>query len=233
MHRCNLLRIVTAVTSYVVGHDHDLRAFPIETAARVSGLSVDQLRRWAKDGFFRPKFTDDDGFPFFSFRDLVGLRTIAELRRRGVSRQSLKEFGKWLHDRYDDPWSTLAFSIEGTRPVFDDPDTGATISSRPVGQAVARDVINLEKIAGEVEKNVSELRKRPQGSIGKISAKRGVQGGLRCVAGTRIPVDAIWDLADSGMDATAIANQFPSLTEADVEAALRDEQRPKRRKRAS
>lgn len=211
----------------------DVRAFAIETAARVSGLSVGQLRRWAKDDFFRPKFTSEDSFFLYSFRDLVGLRTIAELRKRGVSRQALKELGTWLHDRYDDPWSTLVFSIEGRRPVFDDPNTGTAISSEPVGQAIAREVIRLEQIAGQVEQHVTELRKRPPETIGKITARRGIQGGVRCIAGTRIPVAALQDLAESGMSVADIRKQFPSLTVADVEAALHDEHRPQRHRRAS
>ncbi|HEX2572949.1 MAG TPA: DUF433 domain-containing protein [Polyangia bacterium] len=211
----------------------DIRAFGIETAVRVSRLSVTQLRRWAKDGFFRPKFMSEDGFLLYSFRDLVALRTIAELRRRGVSRQALKELGTWLHVRYDDPWSTLVFSIEGRRPVFDDPNTGTAISSEPVGQALAREVIRLEQIAGQVERDVTDIRRRPPETIGKISARRGIQGGVRCIAGTRIPVAAIQELAASGMCAADIRKQFPSLTDADVEAALRDEHRTEPHRHAS
>lgn len=72
-----------------------LRAFTAETAANLTGVSEDQLRRWDTDGFFVPTFADENRRrPYsriFSYADLVALRTIAHLKELGVSQHALKK----------------------------------------------------------------------------------------------------------------------------------------------
>ncbi|GAC1544795.1 MAG: hypothetical protein NVS3B12_33570 [Acidimicrobiales bacterium] len=60
----------------------------------------------------------------------------------------------------------------------------------------------------------------PTGRHPRISVRRAIQGGLPVVRGTRITVDAICGLAESGAVVDEILEEYPALTRADVSAAL-------------
>src|SRR6187431_1645441 len=63
-------------------------AFTMDQAAKLSGLSEDQLRSWDTAGLFRPSLGWEDRRRHYSriytFEDLVALRTLARLREEGV-----------------------------------------------------------------------------------------------------------------------------------------------------
>ncbi len=119
----------------------ELLAFSIERVSRLTGLSVRQLRYWDEKGIFSPQFApqfadEDRDQPYsrvYSFRDVVGLRTLAQLRKR-VPLQELRKLGNWLKQHYDTPWSSLRFYVSGRKIVIDDPETGVRFALRPPGQ---------------------------------------------------------------------------------------------------
>ncbi len=55
----------------------------------------------------------------------------------------------------------------------------------------------------------------------KIQINRKILGGAPCIAGTRIPVYAILQLVEAGYTRKRILKSFPSLSQEDLEAALR------------
>jgi uncharacterized protein (DUF433 family) len=55
----------------------------------------------------------------------------------------------------------------------------------------------------------------------RIQMDRKILGGAPCIAGTRIPVYAILQLVEAGYSHKRILKSFPSLSAADLEAALR------------
>ena len=63
-----------------------LAAFSEEHVSRITGLSIYRLRYWAATGFFRPSYVEDNPrLPFsrfYSFKDVVALRTLEMLRVR-------------------------------------------------------------------------------------------------------------------------------------------------------
>ena len=63
-----------------------IRAFSADHAVRLTGLSMRQLRYWDDTGFFRHRYASEDRrSPYgrvYSFRDIVGLRTLSVLRKR-------------------------------------------------------------------------------------------------------------------------------------------------------
>ena len=84
------------------------------------------------DGFRRRAFGR-----IYSFRDVVGLRTIAVLRNvHRVPLQELRRVGKWLQERHDAPWSSLRFALQGRKVLFIDPDAGVPVEPRGAGQEV-------------------------------------------------------------------------------------------------
>jgi uncharacterized protein (DUF433 family) len=80
--------------------------------------------------------------------------------------------------------------------------------------------IPLEVVQGDMEKRVRSLWERDRQAIGKIQKKRGLASNHAVVAGTRIPVRAIKAFHEAGYTVSQIREQYPLLTEADIEAAL-------------
>lgn len=216
-----------------------LLAFTLEHAARVTGVSERRIRYWDRTGVLSPSLshTARRG-PYsriYSFRDLVGLRTIRELRDQyGLSLQRLREIGNWLRETYNEPWSALRFYVIGrgrtADVIFHDPNADQFLSTRRQRQAVM--AIELEPIARQTEKEANKLTFRSEDQIGKIVQNRYVLGNTPVLAGTRISTAAIWDFHQAGHDTAAILREYPRLTPVDVERAIAYEEE-RRRARAS
>jgi uncharacterized protein (DUF433 family) len=201
----------------------ELAAFTADRVCRLTGLSARQLGYWDQTAFFSPEFLD--GYRkgafgrIYSFRDLVGLRTIAVLRNEHhVPLQELRRVGEWLHARHDRPWSSLRFALRGKRVVFLDPDSSTMVEPRGAGQEVLP--IALEPIANEMRGAAAGLRDRRADQLGKLARNRYVVHNAWVVAGTRIPTSAIWNFHQAGYSVDTIIREYPRLTQADVEAAL-------------
>jgi uncharacterized protein (DUF433 family)/DNA-binding transcriptional MerR regulator len=201
---------------------HEPLAFTEEHVCRVTGLSPRQVRYWDRTGVLSPRYGDPDRRrPYsgiYSFRDVVSLRTLAQLRKCGVPLQELRRVGKWLADRYDCPWANLRFYLAGRRVYFDDPDTDARVAGQPSGQTVF--LINLEAVANETRAAAECLLRRGADQVGRVSRHRYVMHNAPVLAGTRIPTAAIWDFHREGYDVGAILREYPRLQVQDVHAAI-------------
>lgn len=215
----------------------NIRAFGTEHVTRLTGLTDRQLRYWDQTGFFSPHYADDDRskrpyYRVYSFQDLVGLRTIALLRNEHhVPLQELRRIGAWLTEHHDSPWSSLRFYVMGRRVFFDNPMTGARMTTRPQGQTVMP--FEMEAIATSVRKDAERLQQRDPEQEGHITTRRTVLNNTPVVAGTRVPTEAIWNFHEAGYDTDAIIREYPRITPADVRAAITyEESRRPRRARA-
>jgi uncharacterized protein (DUF433 family) len=205
-----------------------IQAFTAEHVNRLTGLSLRQLSYWAQTNFFVPSIADDAARAFgrlYSFRDVVGLRTLALLRRR-VPLQELRKVRKWLGKKHDEPWSTLKFYVVDGHVVFDDPDTGLPIEARGTGQVVM--TVALEEIAHDMSAAAARLSERRPDQIGKIEQNRYVVHNAHVVAGTRVPTRAIWNFHLAGTDVDGIIAEYPRLTPTDVKAAIAFERKRNR-----
>ena len=105
-----------------------LLAFSVEQVSRLTGLSNWQLRYWDTTEFFHPAYAQRHRRAYgrvYSFRDVVGLRLIATLRKDyKIPLPQLRELARWFDDNIDEPWSTLRFYVDGKRIRFDDPRYG-------------------------------------------------------------------------------------------------------------
>jgi uncharacterized protein (DUF433 family) len=201
----------------------ELAAFTAEHICRLTGLSARQLSYWDRTEFFSPTLLDEHKRRAFgriySFRDLVGLRTISILRKEHrIPLQELRRVGEWLHHGHDAPWSSLRFALRGRRVVFYDPETGTAVEPRGAGQEVLP--IALEPIASEMRDASARLRDRQHEQIGRLSRNRYVVHNAWVVAGTRIPTTAIWHFHIAGFSPDAIIAEYPRLTVDDVRAAI-------------
>src|SRR5205814_1962718 len=152
-------------------------------------------------GVLSPHYGDGaSGRPYgrvYSFRDLVGLRTLAQLREHGVPLQELRRVGQWLAERYAEPWSSLRFYVAGNRVFFEDPLSVAHVLGPPGQMAFP---FEMKRIADETRIAADALRKRQGDDIGRVAQHRYVMHNAPVVAGTRIPTAAIWDFHRAGFD---------------------------------
>jgi DNA-binding transcriptional MerR regulator len=209
----------------------EILAFTADHVCRLTSLSQRQLRYWDATDFFSPAIVDGFGRRTFgriySFRDLVGLRTIAVLRQEHkVPLQELRRAAQWLQENEPDfaaPWATLRFGLHGRKVVFIHPLTGVPTEASGGGQTVFS--VALKPIANEMRRAADALRKRRSEQVGQIERNRFVVHTRDVVAGTRIPTLAIWNFHQAGYRAKAIIEQYPSLKPADVRAAIQFEKK--------
>lgn len=199
--------------------------FTVEQAARLAGVSPGQIVAWDRAGFFPPTWPSD-GRPYgrlYSFRDVVGLRTLAVLRKEHlVPLQDLTRVGQWFADVHAAPWANLRFYVAGKRVFFDDPSAGMRTAGRPIGQAAFP--FEMEAVAKSVSARIADAKRRQPDQLGRIVQERGVVANAPILAGTRIPTSAIWSFHEDGYTVEQIIAEYPRLTPADSEVAIAFEQ---------
>lgn len=186
-------------------------AFPEGETSRLVGLSLWQLRQWARD-LYSPHYA----IGFYTFRDLVSLRTLATLRQKTTKRE-LVRVGRHLRKHYDAPWSSLRFGIgPHDRIYFSDPATGRWLSADESEQNITP--LTLDEIPARLERDVRKSRRRNPATIGRVTRTRGICGNRPRVDGTRITVEALKPYLDENLSVALILKEFPTLKRADVDA---------------
>lgn len=196
--------------------------FGAEHIQRLTGLSAFQLREWDKAGFFAPQYAYENrrvpAGRVYSFQDLVGLRTLSVLSKKyRIRLPELKKAAAGLARWSKTPWSSLTLYVLNREVHFQNPETGAIEGAVSGQMAVA---IPLEDVMADMREQASKLSERPRDSIGAIDRRRYKMRNVWCVAGTRIPVTAIYSFVDAGYTARQIIEQYPDLTQKDVREAL-------------
>ena len=197
-------------------------AFSEEQVERLTGLTRRQLRYWAGTGFFTPGFVEDNSrLPnsrFYSFRDVVALRTLYRLRvENRVPLQHLREVAAKLDHLKTELWTSTTLYLLNRRVVLANPETGRP-EEAVSGQFVLK--ISLKDIIRETESSIVDLRRRAPGSIGRLRRRRSIGRNALSVAGTRIAVGSIRRLHEDGYSVDRIIEEYPDLTREDIAAAL-------------
>ena len=117
----------------------------------------------------------------------------------------------------DDVWAKTTLYVLNRKVLFDNPDTEDR-EEVTTGQKVLQ--IPLEVVRAEMSDRVRSMRMRDAGRFGTIEKRKGVVQNQPVVAGTRIRVASIKAFHDAGYAVADIIREYPSLTEADIEAAL-------------
>jgi uncharacterized protein (DUF433 family) len=213
-------------------------AFSVQTAARLADLSEDRVRYWADHDVLRPSLADRPDVPFgriYTFRDVVGLRTLKLLRdTHHFSLQALRQIGAQLARHYDAPWSELRFYVVGDRLAFSAGERDQLLAARPLGQALLKEVTcDITRVAAEVESATRRLRERQTDDHGQIAQHRSVLQNQPVVQGTRIPTATIWNYHVAGFSDDDILRQYPTLTPDDIQAAIEHESEQQRPGRAA
>jgi len=197
-------------------------AFSEEQIGRMIGLSKGRLRYWARTGFFKPSFVEEDGrLPnsrFYSFKDMVALRTLEMLRvQNNVPLQHLRKVAQNLADLKDELWtSTTLFPIDRkvvlVNPAFGHPHEVVS------GQYVLG--IPLSKVIEDTRGDIIAFNSRPEKTFGHVARNRSIARNAWVVAGTRIAIGSIVRLHEDGYTTEQIIEEYPDLTHEDIEAAL-------------
>ncbi|WP_051631039.1 DUF433 domain-containing protein [Afifella pfennigii] len=194
--------------------------------ARLTGLSKGQLRAWDRSDFFSPRYAYEDRRSaysrVYSFRDVVGLRTIAVLmKEHRVSVQKLRKVADELVRRGYDNWAEIKlYVVKGD--VHFRPPGSEDVEGVFDGQLAMVPVID---VISDVEERVLKMKRRPQSQHGRIEKHKYVLRNAPVLAGTRIPTAAIQRFHEAGYSIKQIIHEYPSLTKKDVEAALAYEER--------
>ena len=105
-----------------------IAAFSEEQTSALTRLPLTRLRYWARTGFFAPSYVGAGRGPyskFYSFKDIVALRTLEMLRvRNGVPLQHLRKVAETLAHLKDALWTKTKLRVWDRKVVFDEPETG-------------------------------------------------------------------------------------------------------------
>jgi uncharacterized protein (DUF433 family) len=200
-----------------------LSAFSEEHAAKLSGVTVAQLRYWDKKGLYQPAYgrgRSRQAFSrIYSFRDIVSLRVLSTLHNiHRVPLTRLREVGEALSKFKDDRWTAVRLWALNRNVIWQEPGT-----DRPEGilnhQGVVTEV--MQAIIAETSSDVSRLSVRDPAKIGKVEKVRYINQNQPVLGGTRIPVAAIREFHKAGYNPAQIVAEYPDLTPKDIKAALR------------
>ncbi len=204
--------------------DNVIGAFTAEQVVRMTGLTMTQLAYWDRTQFFEPQYAAERRrSPYsriYSFKDVVGLRTISVLRNgHQVSMPHLREVARKLSRYSKTPWADIKLMVWKREVQWYEPDTG-----KPQGVIDGQYVmLPIIEVIADVKREADKLRTRSEESIGKVEQHRFVAHNRPVVSGTRVPVEAIKRFAEAGYSTEAIIREFPVLKPQDVKAALKFE----------
>jgi uncharacterized protein (DUF433 family)/DNA-binding transcriptional MerR regulator len=201
-----------------LSQDNFIGAFSETDAARLSRLSVGQLRSWDRKGFVQPSYADSDrSLPYsriYSFRDLVSLRVLGQLRTvYKVPLQHLRRVSEMLAHLGDSKWTATTLYVLGKRVVFDDPRSSQR-TEVVSGQRVFD--IPLRVVVSDTKKAIADLNHRSEAERGKVVHGKFILQNEPVFEGTRIPVSAVKRYLAAGFSSVAIMTEFPDLTLADI-----------------
>lgn len=199
-----------------------VQAFTEPQTARLTDVSVGQLRAWDRTGFYHPSIARGSGATrLYSFRDLLNLRVIATLRNDlGLPLQHLRDVGAELRELDAEDWASVTLYVVKRRVVFDHPRT--RLREEVVsGQGIVN--IPLETVRGDMRAAIEQEFSRRPDSSGQIEKVRRVVSSEPVIAGTRILVKSVRAFIDDGYSDDDILAEYPSLTREDI-VAVRESQ---------
>lgn len=137
--------------------------FTTEQAASLSKASADNLDSWHRSGFIPAILPPRRGISRrYTFRDVVALRVVSELRRRGVSMQVVRKVAAYLRARdglsTTDVLASTSLVTDGER-VYE--VAGDVTIHVPSGQRMMVHVtIPLDRVVEEVQRGARRLLRR-------------------------------------------------------------------------
>lgn len=204
--------------------------FSVDQAAQLADLSPDLLRRWDVEDVFRPTLANENRrrpiSRLYSVQDVVILRTLAQAKAFGIAGRELRKISRFIEDHPETSWTNTQIYVVGRRVFFSYTDATRArllLAASPLGQQVMADIltIDLGVIQSDAERRIHQWKERSPIQTGRTEQNRYVVGGVEVFAGTRIPVSTIAELLEDGWTHNEILDNYPRLTEADLNLAAR------------
>jgi uncharacterized protein (DUF433 family) len=199
---------------------HVIAAFSEEQSARLTGVTLSQLRYWSRTGFFCPELDSDVAIGrIYSFQNIVALRVLNVLRNQyGVSLPHLREVSERLAHLAEDRWTGVKLWVLNKKVVWQEP--GSDQPQEVVSRQYVVPTIELEVVVADTVRDIRALNQRNDSKFGQVEKSRLVNHNQAVIAGTRIRVSAIKRFHEAGYSVEQIISEYPDLTDADVRAAL-------------
>ena len=197
-------------------------AFTEEQVERLTGISVSRLRYWDRTDFFTPSLAASNRRTsygrIYNFSDVASLRVISVLvNQYSVPLSHLRQVVVSLGGMDNAAWARTTLYVLNRKVIFDDPDAGR---QREIVSGQYLIGIKLNEILSDTKRDVESLSARSQDQQGRIVQSRTVAHNPPVISGTRVPVRSIKEFHDAGYTIEEIVNEYPSLTDGDVRAAI-------------
>lgn len=194
---------------------------PLATAARVAHVTEARVRRWEHSSLIVPKTRREVGaraVRLYGFDDLVEMRLISELERRGAHIKLVQKLLRMVreHQRERGRAHQLRWAVDQGEP-FVELD-GMWHGGRRPAQGVIPQAVNIDDLRAQVRAGLGE---RPSREGLREEKRVGVLGSKPVFVGTRTPVAAVIEYIDRGATDDEILTAFPHLAAEDVEYARR------------
>lgn len=195
-----------------------LIAFNERRAARMAGMSLQQLRRLDTKGYVKPSVVRRDGVGatvrLYDFTELQALLVYAQLRQfGGYSHQNIGKVLDRTRQEYFSPLTQLVFAREeGSDEIhFQHPD-GTWEGSKQPAQGTMRQVLPLDEIRAKIRKFAS----RDANESGHMAQHRRRMANAPTFAGTRIKIETVVAYIRDGVPDDEILEAFPQLGQNDL-----------------
>jgi uncharacterized protein (DUF433 family) len=197
-------------------------AFTADQVMKLTGLTMRQLVYWDDLGFFQPQYASKDrSAPYsriYSFKDVVGLRTLSVLKKTyKCTLPHLREVARELSTFSKAPWAEITLYVLKRQVHFREPDTGR-LRGVVDGQYA---MLPIKSVMEDVRREAELLRQRQPEQIGTVEKHRYVSHQAPVISGTRIRVATIQHFLEAGYSTADILKEYPTLTEADIDAVRR------------
>jgi uncharacterized protein (DUF433 family) len=195
-------------------------AYTPAVAAALSGASLGQLSYWRRGPrpIVPPVQTRVRGRVFYSYQDVVALRTTVYLRGRKVSLQRIRRAVQQLRQMGEGGHLSSYRLVASGKDVLwvESAKDVVALTGRPGQRVIAEMVDILDEFEDSAGNRVSSLSRPAPG----VEVDREVRSGFPVIEGTRVPYDLVASLLADGMDPEHISEIYPAVSPDSARGAL-------------
>lgn len=197
-------------------------SYPPDVTAALSGATVRQLSYWRSERTHEPLLAPEHRPPrarvFYSFPDVVALRTFVYLRSQAVPLQRVRKAVTALRAMgATDHLSRYTLIAAGGDVVWQvSSEEAIDLTGRPGQHVIAVMVDILGAFRNMQDQGVVPLYRPKPG----VSVDPEVLGGYPVIEGTRVPYDVVAGLLDDGLPPENVTAFYPSVEAAAARGAV-------------
>jgi uncharacterized protein (DUF433 family) len=175
--------------------------------AALSGATMAQLRHWRATHLVEPEYRTATRV-FYSFRDIIALRTFVYLRETQSLQKIRKAVGALRSLKKLGHLSQYRLVSDGNTIVLVDESEDVDLVKSP-GQTL---LIRLDEVVRPFDTNDGVRIRDLERPAEHVRVDPSVQGGQPVIAGTRVPFEAVAALMADGIRAEEVKLFYPRVT---------------------